>query len=389
MSCAVCGSSELRPLLRIPRAPVFCNQVCQTREQALGIAMASIALVACDACGHVYNADFDGTLIEYSPEYENSLHFSARFESFADELVARLDARLGLAGKTVVEVGCGRGDFLKKLCAAEGSRGYGFDKSYPGLERDESRRDNVLIRAEHYTEAHANLSPDLVCCRHVLEHIEEPTEFLRSIRRIVGRGSKGDAAVYFEVPNALYTLRDGGIWDILYEHCGYFTEASLAKAFELGGFCVDTIEHTFSGQFLSLFGNAGVTPARSAPPADAYRPLFEAFGAAYSSKLESERLFLSSQRAERRKVVVWGAGTKGTMYLNSLGDLGRGLIEYIVDINPRKWGKFVPGSGQEIVSPEVLGTYRPDTVVIMNPAYRDEIRATLAARGLEPSIHAA
>lgn len=355
----------------------------------MGIATASITLEACGCCGHVYNGDFREDLVEYSPEYENSLHFSARFESFADELVKKLDFRWGLAGKTIVEVGCGRGDFLKKLCAKQETRGFGFDKSYPGVERDESRKENVVIRAEHYTDAYRDLKPGLLCCRHVLEHIQAPVEFLRSLRR-TARGESGvSTATYFEVPNALYTLRDGGIWDILYEHCGYFTPASLAKAFELAEYAVEAIEQSFAGQFLSLFGNTNRTAVMTADARNGYPQLFESFAAAYSAKVEQERRFLSDERSARRKVVVWGAGTKGTMYLNTIADVGAGFIEYIVDVNPRKHGKFVPGSGQKIILPDALAEYRPDTVIVMNPAYTDEIRNLLGARGLSPVIHLA
>ena len=151
MKCVVCGSADVEELLEIAGVPVFCNQVCQTSEEARSVPRANMQLLGCTECGHVFNAKFDPALVEYSPDYENSLHFSAKFESFADEIVAKLDSRWSLRGKTIVEVGCGRGDFLKKLCSHEGTQGFGFDKSYPGAENDETRKANVLIRAEHYT----------------------------------------------------------------------------------------------------------------------------------------------------------------------------------------------------------------------------------------------
>ena len=61
-------------------------------------------------------------------------------------------------------------------------------------------------------------------------------------------------------------------------------------------------------------------------------------------------------------------------------------IKYAVDINPRKHGKFIPGTAQEIVPPEFLKTYQPHTVVIFNPIYTEEIQADLSGMGIECEV---
>ena len=82
--------------------------------------------------------------------------------------------------------------------------------------------------------------------------------------------------------------------------------------------------------------------------------------------------------------MIWGAGSKGVSFLTNLGL--RDEISYAVDINPYKTGKFMAGSGHEIVAPEFLVEYRPDLVVAMNPIYLGEIRATLDGLGLQPEL---
>ena len=84
-----------------------------------------------------------------------------------------------------------------------------------------------------------------------------------------------------------------------------------------------------------------------------------------------------------QKAVVWGAGSKGVTFLNIFQDRG---IEYIVDLNPRKQGMYLPGSGQKIVSPEFLKDYQPDVVIVMNPIYEDEIRNSIASLGVSAEI---
>jgi C-methyltransferase-like protein len=61
-------------------------------------------------------------------------------------------------------------------------------------------------------------------------------------------------------------------------------------------------------------------------------------------------------------------------------------VEYLVDINPHKWGKFLPGTGHAVVSPENMREYRPQTVIAMNPVYTDEIRQRLAGMGVTADV---
>jgi hypothetical protein len=79
--------------------------------------------------------------------------------------------------------------------------------------------------------------------------------------------------------------------------------------------------------------------------------------------------------------VIWGSGSKGITFLNML-ETADG-IEYAVDINPRKQGMYITGSGQRIVPPAFLAEYQPDAVIVMNPLYIDEIKANVEEMGVE------
>ena len=103
---------------------------------------------------------------------------------------------------------------------------------------------------DFYSEKYSDYSADLITCRHVLEHIDEPEAFMHSIRRSIKDPAR--TVVFFEVPNAAHTLRDLGIWDIIYEHVSYFTESSIARLFERSGFKVLRVAETYDGQFLTI-----------------------------------------------------------------------------------------------------------------------------------------
>lgn len=384
-SCTACGSTQVSVFMEIPRAPVFCNQLCHTREDALSAPTAEIRLGFCADCGHVFNTIFDAEPLKYSPEYENSLHFSPRFQGYADDLAGQLVQRYGLKDKNIIEIGCGRGDFLKSLCRNGGNQGFGFDPSYPDESGETDLKSNVTIFQEGYSEAHASLEVDLVCCRHCLEHIDDPRRFLNEIHKTIGTDS--ETAIFFEVPNVLFTLRDGGIWDIIYEHCSYFSPSSLGRVFESSGFGVIEVSETFEGQFLTI---------HALPGQDAYTPdsdwrllnglgnYVQNFANLYREKIESWKTYLQGAERTGQKIVVWGAGSKGNTFLNTVNS--HGAIQYVVDINPRKYAKFVAGTGQEIVPPEFLFEYRPDAVIVMNSIYGDEIRKTTESLGLDVEL---
>jgi hypothetical protein len=82
--------------------------------------------------------------------------------------------------------------------------------------------------------------------------------------------------------------------------------------------------------------------------------------------------------------VLWGGGSKGVTFLN-LFDL-RDRVKWVVDVNPKKHGKYIAGQGQRIVPVEYLRDHPVDTIIVANPIYRDEIAAITARVGLDPEF---
>jgi hypothetical protein len=85
-----------------------------------------------------------------------------------------------------------------------------------------------------------------------------------------------------------------------------------------------------------------------------------------------------------RTAVLWGGGSKAVAFLSSIA--GRDRISAAVDINPFKQGKYLPCFGQKVIAPSELTAVKPDLVVLMNPIYRDEVRAMLQAMDLAPDL---
>jgi SAM-dependent methyltransferase len=383
--CPVCSGNTMEEFLFLPGVPTHCNLLWESRARAQDAPRGDLRLGFCRSCGHVYNLAFNPSLMEYTQAYENSLHFSPRFQAYADALAARLIDQYGIREKEVIDIGCGKGDFLALLCNKGDNRGYGFDPSFVPEIMEKASAERMTIIQDFYSPRYASYQADLVTCRHVLEHIQSPQEFVKNVRASVG--SRTSTVVFFEVPNVMYTLRDMGIWDLIYEHCSYFSASSLAVLFSSCGFKVQKQTELYEGQFLGIDVVPG-TPAGEVLP-DVRTRVAEmdndrrAFAENYRRKVDGWKKMFDTTSSQR-KVVVWGGGSKGVMFLNTLRP-EKG-VEYMVDINPRKQGMFVAGTGQEIVGPEFLRRYRPDTVIIMNAIYREEIRGQLQSLGVNAEI---
>lgn len=382
-ACPVCEAIDLVTLLTIDQVPIACNVLMPSRAEALNAPRGKITLCFCGSCGHICNADFDPYTLAYTPAYENSLHFSPHFQRYAEALAADLIERYELYGKTVVDIGCGRGDFLKLICTLGQSRGIGFDRSYR-LD-DTPTAEGISFIPDFYAQKYAEYGGDLFICRHVLEHVASPRAFLAMIRAAIA--DRQGVTVVFEVPNVLYTLRDGGIWDLIYEHVSYFSAPSLQRVFAQSGFDVLRVAETYHGQFLCIEARPSRDPKGEAGGQAEVATIAAyavAFGSLYQETVTAWSRKLRELQHAGRQAAIWGSGSKGVTFLNVMG-LER-TIEYAVDINPRKHGKFIPGTGQQVIAPALLALHRPDTVVVMNPVYLDEIGTILAALGVSVEL---
>lgn len=365
--------------------PVHIGILWPTRETAINCPMGDIELSLCLSCGFTTNDLFQTDHPDYREEYDNSLHFSTTYQDYALSQVNRLIETYEIKDKTVLEIGCGKGDFLRMLCSRGGNRGIGFDPSFED-DRGSAGDIDITFIKDLYSEKYSDHAADFYCSRYVLEHIPQPMSFLKMIHGSMDKDRQ--SIIYTEVPNGLLILKDLSIWDIIYEHYSYFTIDSLYWAMRSAGFDILTSGESFSGQFIYIDGQYSDQKMdhnqMSYRDGSDYPRMEHIFRDKCQDVLDSWRRAVDQSKRESKKIVVWGAGAKGVSFLNMLNL--KDEIECIVDINPHKEGKHIPGSGHSIRSPSSLNQIRPDVVMIMNPVYREEIEFSLKDLGLTPEI---
>ena len=382
--CPACGVAPMEVFHSQDELPVNSCLLLDDRNQAVGFPRGIMRLGVCRTCGFIANTAFDPQASEYSSRYEETQSFSPKFQEFAADLAKRWIDRYDIVGKDIVEIGCGKGEFLVLMCELGENRGVGIDPGVHPERIDGKVGERIRFEADFYNDQYGPLDADVVVCRHTLEHIAPVEEFMRTVRR--GIGDRLDTVVLFELPDVLRVLKETAFWDVYYEHCSYFTPGSLARLFRRTGFDVLDISLDYDDQYILIEAMPSAEPTGQTAPLpieadlDATFEAAEHFASTFDQTMARWRSDVADVVASGGKVVLWGSGSKGVAYLTSLGLVEE--IRYVVDINPFKHGKFLAGTGQLIVPPEFLKEYRPDLVVAMNPVYTDEIGAELESMGV-------
>ena len=368
--------------------PLFVNVLHGDRVSAIDAPRGQIKLGGCDACGFVHNVAFDPKLVEYAPGYENSLHGSPTFQDWATSLAAGLVERHSLAGARAVEIGGGRGEFMQLLLSAGLGHGLVMDPSAPedAIAAKAAGPTSGSFELERHlfepSDAQASGAPTrLLLTRHVLEHLSDPFAFVSLLAR---SAEEAKAGLYVEVPNGLWTVRDLGIWDLIYEHCSYFTPRALGTLMMRAGADAE-IHETFGDQFLSAEARDVRAPrAPRCEPSPEENELRAAFGAAREATVSAWNRTIEGWARESKRAAIWGAGSKGATFLNTVENAD--VITCAVDVNERKVGRFVAGTGHPIVGPTSVGEENLDAIIVMNPRYLDEIKAMARATGSDAEV---
>jgi SAM-dependent methyltransferase len=387
-SCPCCAAPGMRVFHEVRGVPTNSCILLQTREEALSYPRGDIRLAFCAQCGFISNIAFDPALTEYSGRYEETQAFSPTFNRFHEQLAQSLVQRRNLHDRDIIEIGCGKGEFLRLLCQLGSNRGLGFDPGYSEERGKAQGAESFTVVRDFFSDQYSDRQADFVACKMTLEHIPVPSAFVAAAVKTVRHP---DGSIFIQVPESLRIVKDCAFEDVYYEHCSYFSAGSLARLFRRLGLRVLSYDIAYDGQYLTVEaaypGSAQL--GRNEPPLDDLAELagyVSDFPARVAKTLGEWQQRLTQWKQTGKKVVIWGSGSKGVSFLT--GVPGADTVSHAVDINPYRSGYYMPATGQQIVGPKQLTEIRPDVVIVMNRVYVQEISQTLAELGLKPEVHA-
>lgn len=378
--CPGCGGARRLAAFRIADQPVVLNYRFPDATAASKVPRRDVDLVQCASCGLIFNASFDADVIPYDAAYENRQCCSPAFVGHLEQLAAGLVRRHRLKGRRILEVGCGKGDFLRMLCRAADATGVGYDTTFEGDAG--GSRSRVRFHTRYVTAADVTTEFQLVVCRHVIEHVPEVGKFLTELRAIAV--AAGDPVVVLETPAFEWIVKHRCLWDIFYEHCNYFPMATLAHLCRQAGFSVIGHRTAFGGQYqvLELKVRRRLTPLNS--PVLGKMSRLKTFSG-QARRIQSSLRSRAQRLSRPRGWAVWGAGAKGVALVNLLPEIPPA---FVIDSNPAKHGCVIPGSQVPVIGPDDPRIDEVGSILVVNPNYLKEIAATLGKRGYAGTLHA-
>ena len=399
MTCIACGHA-LSPLMTLDDMPASAQNIPAASELAEDHPL-SLTLCQCPSCGLV---QFDTEPVDY---YRDVIRAGGgtrtmtrlRHEEYARLLTAMQENHIH--GRRIVEVGCGRGEFLRMWQNLaedpEGAAALARDQARDPLSGQPNAAPLHLVGLEHkpslVEEANAVADKkyrvyegfatgdvrypegpfDAFVQFNFLEHQPDPCDMLRNI----GRNLKPQALGLITVPSFEYILRYNGYYELLRDHIANYTEFTLQKLLQDCGFELlsmdlvnrDTIEAIvrkadpdelselhYSGRLIDV---------------SALRDSYDRLSASVNAHIDH----LSESH---RTMAIWGASHQG-FTLAATTKLG-GRVEYIIDSAPFKQGRFSPASHIPIVAPDYAVAHPVDEILIVAPGYTDEIAGIIRER---------
>lgn len=353
-ACLACKSVYNYPLARWDRMPLSILGLPRTKREAQNTRDFVMDVRQCASCGHVFHTEFMREHVPYKDGSNMVYNQGHAWKAYQDDLAVEWAERYDLNHKTLVEIGCGEGQFVERFLS-RGNRCIGFE---PGPDAEKLVPKGIESFREYFQGARLfELTPDAILCRHVLEHLAKPIDFLEDIAMAC---READIAPVFlaETPLIEKALRRRRLNDFQYEHVSYFTINSMRTLFERAGFEVLAID--------ARFGEEVVTIEARPRPSQMHRGLRQAARGFHDSvveQVESVQATLNAWRDKGERIAVWGGTGRGMAFMNMF-KIDAGLVPTVLDSDLRKSGGFVPGTGQEIRPPAYLRDFPVDHILI-------------------------
>jgi SAM-dependent methyltransferase len=388
VNCRHCGAETTLPLVDLGSAP-FSNGYLSKEALRAPEKWYPLRVLTCTECWLAQTDDFADREELFSPDYAYFSSFSTTWLRHSECYVASVVNRFALDGRSkVIEVASNDGYLLQYVKAlgipclgieptastAAAARGRGIDVVQEFFGVDLADR---LVAAGH--------SADLMVANNVLAHVPNINDFVAGFARLL----KPDGVATFEFPH-LMRLVDGNHFDTVYhEHFSYLSLTSATTVFARNGLTMfDVEELPTHGGSLRVYAQRADTGRREASTRLARlakieveagitsRSFYTSFQAKADRVKDDFLAFLIEARRDGKAVAAYGAAAKGNTLLNYAG-IRPDLVRFVVDLNPAKQGKFMPGSRIPIVDEQHLQREKPDFIVILPWNLRAEVTEQL------------
>lgn len=348
-----------------------------------------LKVLLCDKCWLVQTQDIVDADAMFSADYAYLSSYSSTMLRHAEDYVSHVTSRFGLGpASRVVEVASNDG-YLLQYVQQKGIPCLGIEPTHVAANIARGKGINVIEEFFGVALAHElsakGLNADLMAGNNVLAHVPDINDFVKGFAILL----KPNGVVTFEFPHLLNLIRNKLFDTIYHEHFSYLSLHAVQSVFRSNGLEVFDVEEVSThGGSLRVYGqrsdvmhhplttNVASFLRREKDAGMLDTAVYLGFHKELQKIKDDLLIFLIEQKRSGKKVVAYGAAAKGNTLLNFAG-VRKDYLEYVVDRNPEKAGKFMPGNHIPIVDEERIRSGRPDYVLILPWNLKTEIMQQL------------
>ena len=351
--CPICLSGDIEIFFSLKNSPLLQNVLFETEDAAKSIERVNVNFMYCQNCRFVFNPQFHESKIDYTEKYNNNQMASGKYRQYIDTLTDTViqECQLNSVSR-ILEIGCGNGYFLSQLQKKLHNQNIvGYDPAYNG------QYDMSGFIQKSYFKRKEGENFNLIIMRHVFEAMLNFNEVLST----VASAMDGYTKLFIETPNLDYIIEQKDFSLMYHEVPRYYSAKAIQCLLNQYDLEIQQVHLLFNGNNLGIF-------ACRRPELSTLREI--------STKLEEFKKIVS----QHKKVLIWGISGRAISILTHLG-LAKEQVQFGVDIDKDKQGKFIPVTGQLILSPDQALSFGADLIIVANANYLDEIKNTLSFNG--------
>ena len=388
MKCRHCGTSLVTPLIDLGSAPPS-NAYLTEKTLKAPEKWFPLKVLVCSQCWLVQTEDYAGAEELFDADYAYFSSFSTSWLKHAEQYVADMVNRFELTEKSyVVEIAANDG-YLLQYVKAKGIPSLGVEPT-SSTAAAAKEKGLEIVEAFFGVELAKKLvsegkQADLTAANNVLAHVPDVNDFVAGFAHLL----KPNGVATFEFPHLMQLVKHTQFDTIYHEHFSYLSLTAVNQIFDHNGLQVFDVEeisthggslrvlaqrkdqgqhqvHAAVGELLMRESTTGVTT-------EAYYANFQQ----RANRVKHDLIdFLIKAKREGKKVMAYGAAAKGNTLLNYAG-IRQDLLPFVVDRNPAKQNKYLPGSRILIVDESVIRQEKPDYVLILPWNLRQEVTEQL------------
>ncbi|MBT5400467.1 class I SAM-dependent methyltransferase [bacterium] len=349
-----------------------------------------LKVMVCDYCWLVQTMDIVDADKMFSDDYAYFSSYSSSWLNHASDYVNTMVVRFNLNDKSnVVEIAANDG-YLLQYIKEKDMPCYGIEPTHSTAIA--ARKKGIEIIEEFFSEGMAKElvvqknHADLMIANNVLAHVPNINDFLKGFVVLL----KAEGIATFEFPHLLNLVQNNQFDTIYHEHYSYLSLTAIQTIFKENGLCIfDVEELTTHGGSLRVYSQRNDTGIQVIENSVNKLITLEKekkvcslkYYQNFQCRVEKIKIdfldFLIQAKKSESMVIAYGAAAKGNTIMNFSG-IHSDLISYVVDKNPNKVGKYMPGSRLPIVEESTIRIDKPKYIVIFPWNIKEEVMSQLS-----------